>query len=549
MSAAARPVDRGAAVRAMQAWWPDAATALAAAGAYGALAWLSMLLAPAPGTLTGIWYANPVATVVLARAPRRHWPALLLLLGAVNLASHLLGGQPLALALAHLPATGLEVVLAAVGVRWGGLAATTLRSPQALLRLLLLGAVLPQTAAALLAAGLFQALGLGAAGSVGQAWFEGSAVGSLAALPAVLLLAGLPRAALRSALADLRLWLLLVVAVAVTLLCLAHVPFPFVYLGLPLLAGAMLLEMPAVALGVLATSVAVSAAQATGVLVPPPFTREWQQGFVSLAHAAAVAPPLLLAAAVGSLRDHHARLLERQRALAEAHQALQQFARIAAHDLREPLNAIAQFTGLVLQDHGPRLPEDAAQYLGLVRREAGRMRLLLDDVLQYSRVQRHELPPPRAVAMDVALAQARRALAGRLHETGARLEVAPLPLVCGHEPLLVLLLQCLLDNALKFVPPGAAPVVEVRARTGLSDGVPTAWLSVADRGIGIAAADQARLFRPFQRLHPRRDYPGSGLGLALCRQIAAVHDGEITLQSAPGEGSCFTVRLPLWSGR
>lgn len=531
-----------------RAAWPGAVTVLGLAGGYLGLALLSILLSRASGLPAGIWYANALATVVLARAPWRQWPLLLALALSANAAANLLCGDPWHQVLAFLAPNGLEIVLAAAGVRRAGLADSPLRSLPALLRLLLLGAVLPQAASALLAAALFQALDLGPALAVAQIWFEGGAVGAIAALPALLVLAGQPRAGWRALAGDLRLWLLLCVALAVTLLCLAHVPFPFVYLGLPLLVAAMLLDMPAVALGVLATSVTASAALAGGVLVPPPFTSAWQHGFLYLAHAAAVTPALLLAAAVGSLRDHHARLLERQRALGEANQALQQFAHMAAHDLREPLNTIAQFTGLVLQDHAPRLPEDAAQYLRLVRRETERMRLLLDDVLQYSQVQRGELPPPRPVALDGALDQACQALAARLRDSGAVLRRAPLPVVRGHAPLLALLLQNLLDNALKFVAPGAVPEVEVGARLGEAGGTPSVWLTVADHGVGIAADGQARLFRPFQRLHPRRDYPGTGLGLALCRQIARVHEGEIAVDSAPGEGARFTVRLPLWTG-
>lgn len=142
------------------------------------------------------------------------------------------------------------------------------------------------------------------------------------------------------------------------------------------------------------------------------------------------------------------------------------------------------------------------------------------------------------------LDQVRLALAPRLTRNGAQLRWVPLPVGRGHASLLVLLLHNLLDNALKFVAPGQVPEVQIEARQSRGE----LWLTVADRGIGIALAQQARLFTPFQRLNLRRDYDGTGLGLALCRQIARVHGGDIELQSALGQGTRLTVRLPLWPG-
>ena len=108
----------------------------------------------------------------------------------------------------------------------------------------------------------------------------------------------------------------------------------------------------------------------------------------------------------------------------------------------------------------------------------------------------------------------------------------------------LLLLHHLLDNALKFVAPGQAAEITLTVRHDAG----SAWLTVADRGIGISPEQQARLFEPFQRLHLRRDGAGTGLGLALCRQIAQAHGGEISVQSALGDGARFKLRLPLWSG-
>ena len=514
------------------------------AGAYTGLACLSMLVSRQPGQIATVWYANAAAVVLLAQAPRRQWPVMLGAAAGVNAAVNWLWGDaPLAM-LAFLPPNLLEILLGAWALQRAGLATSALRSPAELLRLLLLGGVLPQTAAAGLAALSFGLLGREAVALLGLAWFESTVIGAISVLPAGLLLANQSPQRLHQALGDRRLWLLAPLAVASSLLCLGWMPYPFVYLAMPLLAAAILLDMVAVALLTALVSVTVALGLAAGVFVPPAAAGYGQAGFITLAFAAALVPALLLAAAVAELRDHQGRLMERKAELRAAHAALQQFVHIASHDLREPLNTISQFSGLLAQDHAAALPSEAARYLALVRQEADRMRLLLDDVLQYSQVQQGELPAPQPVALDAVLEQVRQALAPRLAESGAQLRWVALPVVRGHASLLVLLLHNLLDNALKFVAPGQAPDVQIEARQ--TDG--EVWLTVADRGIGIALAQQSRLFMPFQRLHLRRDYDGTGLGLALCRQIARAHGGDIELQSAPGQGTRLTVRLPLWSG-
>ena len=382
---------------------------------------------------------------------------------------------------AWLPAHGVEILLGAWLLQREGLESSSLRSPATLLRVLMLDALLPQALAAGVAALCAALLGLGPAGPVALAWFKGAALGALSVLPAALLLAGQPRQRLRLALADVRFWLLAPMSVAITVLCLTWLPFPFVSLALPLLVGAVWLDLVAVALLTLGVSVA----------------------------------------------------------------ALQLFVHAASQDLREPINTIVQFSQLINQDHGAALPPDVGRYLGLVQREAERLRHGLDDVLRYAQLQGADLPAPQPVDLALLVDPLRRALAPRLAAASARLRVQPLAVrVRGHAPLLALLLHHLLDNALKFVTPGQAAEIELTLRHDAG----SAWLTVADRGIGISPEQQARLFEPFQRLHLRRDYTGTGLGLALCRQIAQAHGGEITVQSALGEGARFTLRLPLWPG-
>ena len=252
---------------------------------------------------------------------------------------------------------------------------------------------------------------------------------------------------------------------------------------------------------------------------------------------------LNLAAALGDLRQSHAQLQTNAEALRVANEGLLQFVRIASHDLREPLNTIVQFVGLVEEDHGRHLPQDAHLYLNLALRAGQRMRTLLDDVVRYARLQNGETEPPEPVALDRVLAELRDALAARLSDTGAVLRVDPLPVVMGHASLLSLLFQNLLSNALKFMPPGRKPEVSVSAHVANGQ----ATITVGDNGIGIAEEHLALLFQPFQRLHLRSEYEGAGLGLALSRQIAEAHGGSIQVCTQPGRGSRFSVRLPLAS--
>ncbi|MEK8052335.1 ATP-binding protein [Ideonella sp. DXS22W] len=507
---------------------------------YGAAAMLSIALSREPGSVANIWYANAVAVVVLLRQPVAHWPALLLAVGLANVAANRWWGDQWSTVLLLAVPNLLEVALAAWSLRRLRLPAEPLRAPMSLLRLLLHGAFLPPLAAAVLAAVLLGWHGAREPWLVGLTWLEGGTIGAVSVLPLGLALAPAPWQALGRVANDLRAMLMLPLAVGLSLVCLAVMPYPFVYVLLPLLAAAILLDMTAVALLTLSVSLTIALALGTGVLLPPPTTAEWQLGLVYMAVAAVLVPALLLASAVAAWRDDHARLLQRSEQLERAHAGLRQFVHAASHDLREPLNAITQFNALVRDDHGGRLPPDARDWLGRVASEAQRMRAMLDEVLQYAQVQRLSLPPPQAVALDTVLAEVLSALPAAQR---AAVRLSPLPVVAGQQGLLVQLFAHLVGNALKFVAPGQAPEVSVRALA--RDG--WAAVVVADHGIGIAEADLPRLFQPFQRLHRRADYPGTGLGLALCQQVVMAHGGDITLRSRPGQGTRVLVRLPLWA--
>lgn len=250
---------------------------------------------------------------------------------------------------------------------------------------------------------------------------------------------------------------------------------------------------------------------------------------------------LNLAEALLELRESHAQLQKTAEELQLANEGLLQFVRISSHDLREPLNTVVQFVGLVEEDHATDLPPDTRHYLKLVRNAGERMRTLLDDVVRYARLQHGETEPRTPVALAPLMAEVCDALAAQLDATGAQLHIGELPVVSGHASLLSQLFQNLVTNALKFMPPDRAPRIEITAVS--QAGMTT--VAVKDNGIGISPEGMDKLFQPFSRLNLRREFEGSGLGLAISRQIAEAHGGTISVRSQPGEGSAFEVQLPL----
>ena len=226
-------------------------------------------------------------------------------------------------------------------------------------------------------------------------------------------------------------------------------------------------------------------------------------------------------------------LARRTQELERSNADLAQFAYVASHDLKEPLRAVSGCVGLLKGHYEGKLDEQSGEYMTHIVDGAARMETLIDGLLAYSRVGTRggELQPVEGAK---ALGTALQNLAAAIEESGAVVTCDALPTVRGDAQQLGSLFQNLIGNALKFRRE-APPRIHVSAeRNG------THWrFSVRDNGIGIAPQYFERIFGVFQRLHTRREYPGTGIGLALCKKIVERHGGRIWVESVPGEGATF----------
>ncbi len=221
--------------------------------------------------------------------------------------------------------------------------------------------------------------------------------------------------------------------------------------------------------------------------------------------------------------------------LQRSNRDLAQFASIVSHDLGQPLLTITGFLQLLQRLLGDKLDPASEHAVDGALRGAERMRMIVDDLLAYSRVG--TAPTTREpVDLGALVEEVKDNLGFAIAESGATLSSAgDLPTVLGQRSLLAQLLQNLVANALKFVAPGVAPEVRIAAE----DHEATWCVSVGDNGIGVPAEDRERIFEMFRRLPERDAYPGTGIGLAICKRVAELHGGRISVEPAPGGGSVF----------
>ena len=221
---------------------------------------------------------------------------------------------------------------------------------------------------------------------------------------------------------------------------------------------------------------------------------------------------------------------------------LEQFAYVISHDLQEPLRMVSSYTQLLGRRYHGKLDADADEFITYAVDGANRMQALLQDLLDYSRVGTRGKPFKLTCCKDV-LEQVMANLKIAIEESEALVSHGPLPTIMADEGQLIQLLQNLIGNAVKFHGQ-EPPRVHVSAERKYN-----VWVfSVRDNGIGIDSQHAQGIFEIFRRLHTREEYPGTGMGLAICKKIVERHDGRIWVQSQPGEGSTFYFTIQVTGG-
>lgn len=219
---------------------------------------------------------------------------------------------------------------------------------------------------------------------------------------------------------------------------------------------------------------------------------------------------------------------------------LKKFAYVASHDLQEPLNQVANYVQLLEMRYDEALDQDAKEFIGFAVDGVSLMQTLIDDVLAYSKVDLKGIEW-ELTEVERALSQALGNLRGRIKDTGANVTWDPMPTIVADGTQLMQLFQNLIGNAVKFKQPDVPPQIHIGVQRQ-----DDAWLfSVRDNGIGIDPQFADRIFVIFQRLHTRDEYPGSGMGLAICKKIVECHRGRIWVESAVGKGATFYFTIPI----
>ncbi|MDX1449513.1 MAG: ATP-binding protein [Acidimicrobiia bacterium] len=245
---------------------------------------------------------------------------------------------------------------------------------------------------------------------------------------------------------------------------------------------------------------------------------------------------VIISPATGTELD---RTREANMALTASNRQLEAFASVAAHDLQEPIRKIRAFSDRVRLVLADGETEGATDYLDRIDGAAIRMQTLISDLLGLARVA-GQTPDRRRTGLDAVLDEVRNDLADQIAATGAELDVEDLPVVVGDPVLLHQLFLNLIGNSLKYRHPDRTPRITITA----AQDEDTVTITVSDNGIGFDDQYLSKIFEPFERLWGRDHYPGTGVGLALCREIVHRHGGTITAHGHPGAGADFMVELP-----
>lgn len=217
---------------------------------------------------------------------------------------------------------------------------------------------------------------------------------------------------------------------------------------------------------------------------------------------------------------------------------LDQFASFVAHDLQAPLRRIVNGAAILDEQCGKTLDPESKRWLRMMTENSQRMHMLVEDLLTYSKAGRSK--ETSTVHLDGLVAEVVGDLAAAIEDSGAKIHYASLPKVVGNALALRQVVQNLLGNAIKYRRKGVPPEVKLTVEKRGTDW----WFQFRDNGIGIDPAQIGELFMIFRRLHGAKEYPGTGIGLAICKKIVERQGGKIWVESVPGQGSAFQFTWP-----
>lgn len=240
---------------------------------------------------------------------------------------------------------------------------------------------------------------------------------------------------------------------------------------------------------------------------------------------------------VTDVKVYEQELVERNLELARSNEDLSQFAYAASHDLQEPLRTITSYLNILVEDLGPQLSDEMAEYIRFITQASLRMKELIEGLLRYARVESQGEPMG-----EVDLNEAVTSTIKLFRSHPVHFEVDPLPKVMGDKTQIRQVFENLINNSIRYRKPGTAAQVHIR-HLGTTDGFHE--FVVEDDGIGIAPEYHEMIFQIFKRLHTRQEYDGTGIGLALVRRIVDRHGGRVWVRSAEGDGADFHFTLPV----
>ncbi len=238
------------------------------------------------------------------------------------------------------------------------------------------------------------------------------------------------------------------------------------------------------------------------------------------------------------LRELSSQLEEKLDLLDRSNQKLEQFAYIASHDLQEPLRKISFYCDVLNTKYAQAIPPEASVFFNNLITASQRMKILVQDILAYSTVRKDVFTQ---VDLNELAREILQDLEISINEKQAQVTMSNLPIVEASPGQLKQLFENIISNALKFSKPGEKPFITIEADVKDSK----VFLSFTDNGIGFEEKYGNKIFDLFQRLHPRESYSGTGIGLAICKKIAEMHNGTITVKSQPGIGTSFLIVLPV----